>query len=766
VVTIWQRLGIEPTSDLATIKRAYAARLKVTRPEDDASAYQALREAYDAAQAYARRAAASAVTPPNAAPQTPPETSFEAQAGQAGGDAPERSSSDIEVVFITGEAPGSEPPLRPAPSSRLTLVDAENSDDLAPSAEPRLVIRRDHQGSQQRTGDRARLSILPDGNDRVRAPTTPPETPAGSSAATILAEALECLKAPFGSNALLREWPKLVSRLDELPLAEHSKAKIAFAQLIVRQHLSAELTRSIVRYFDWTKDYRNATLLGPQLAASLEKKLFQLGGVANLPTEIKAEYKDLLAFSNLVNDRPRWWLRIFSPLLGARSGEQFRQLNVTQRQSLGFNRRTIERLGYWLKYALTLRAIVAAIAILMVTVAASIPEPDQSLGGLLSSLAVLWPAAGLAFLIQVMFASAWQKTRFLPRRRFSLHLAAGLCVVASFIALIPGAENADLDTHFNLFAQIILGLLAAAAIAVPVPARPRLDLAVTFYTCALTLGFFNPDASSLIIAAHCASWMSAALIAYPRARRFVIDLSRKNRNNLVFVTLAALLTSPLSFPAWVQEIRQRTSNTLLLAATAASLPLVPPKWMFAAPVVVLASMVLFAVADAALNWYAWNGLVTRSRPLVRWLSPALVILALALSTLPLFASQPIDAVSIKPAGTPGSSHSDQAIADMLVWTLRSDIVNHLGTIHVPRSEVTTLLLDYNGNGTIKRLDITKASGDAAFDSAVKNAITASAPIRLPPYADGSGRPIRQIEITVHGFSQSAAAKSLTRKAGD
>ena len=50
----WSDLGIEPTGDRIAIKRAYAARLKVTRPDDNADAYQALRNAYERALEHAR----------------------------------------------------------------------------------------------------------------------------------------------------------------------------------------------------------------------------------------------------------------------------------------------------------------------------------------------------------------------------------------------------------------------------------------------------------------------------------------------------------------------------------------------------------------------------------------------------------------------------------------------------------------------------------------------------------------------------------------
>lgn len=114
----WGELEIDPTRDLVAVKRAYARRLKVTRPDDDPDAFQRLRAAYDFACSWAAQAPAPAAgsTPSFAIRQVVVPTLQRRPASLASSAVTARSSVDeVEPAdtiarralldrFLTGEA--------------------------------------------------------------------------------------------------------------------------------------------------------------------------------------------------------------------------------------------------------------------------------------------------------------------------------------------------------------------------------------------------------------------------------------------------------------------------------------------------------------------------------------------------------------------------------------------------------------------------------------------------------------------------------------
>jgi hypothetical protein len=116
---IWDVLGTERTSDMLLIRRAYARKLKLTNPEDDAAGFERLRAAFDRAialagqtvqlQLYAQRAAQRAEPPPEPASPEPlhaqaqPQPATQAQPAAAAGAphnaAPETTLQRLQSTF-------------------------------------------------------------------------------------------------------------------------------------------------------------------------------------------------------------------------------------------------------------------------------------------------------------------------------------------------------------------------------------------------------------------------------------------------------------------------------------------------------------------------------------------------------------------------------------------------------------------------------------------------------------------------------------------
>jgi hypothetical protein len=105
----WAVLGIDPCSDAASVKRAYARRLKVVRPDDDAQAFQELRRAYEWALDFVNGAA------PAAPSSAPPAASAEPlQSQPASPTIPDFRPP--QVVQVHRQARPVEPPAPPQPS--------------------------------------------------------------------------------------------------------------------------------------------------------------------------------------------------------------------------------------------------------------------------------------------------------------------------------------------------------------------------------------------------------------------------------------------------------------------------------------------------------------------------------------------------------------------------------------------------------------------------------------------------------------------------
>jgi len=242
MTNIWELLGIEATGDLKAIKKAYAARLKRTRPDDDADAYQTLRQAYEAALAQARWIGASeqanAPRADTAAFIQAPAEPWQAVMRFTGNAFPLVNGSAGQDTTASDEKPP-EPELPPPPAWRapheLTGFtgdafssvngsagqDASASDEKPPEPEPELP--------------------------------PPPAWRAPHELASWFVERLQAGDAD--GTALERE-------LDALPLSLQTEASRCFADVVLAHDVPVSIEDAVLHRFGWLSDFRAADSLG------------------------------------------------------------------------------------------------------------------------------------------------------------------------------------------------------------------------------------------------------------------------------------------------------------------------------------------------------------------------------------------------------------------------------------------------------------------------------------------------------------------------
>ncbi len=349
----WDQLGIGPTADTAAIKRAYAVKLRRTRPDDDAGAYQRLREAYDRALWWARHHV--------------------------------QDADDAEPAAEPAPLPASAPATAPEPEAPVSLPPAP-----LPAARPEAPP----------------VPLPP--------PPPQPEPPPQETPESLFAQAMQAWQQG-GAAGVRAAWPALKAGLHALPLRQDAEASARFADLVIGlPQMPGDIVRGLQEHFGWLGDFRTARSIGAARAEALQEVLADVSfRVITDPPTLRL-HGQVLALHRLLQAGLllRAWL--YASLVGvavayrmAASGASLlRRLDLDQAAQRALNAVLVR--GQWVR-----TAAVAATVFVMGRLAGA--NLEQAVLGLAGTL-LLGFVAGTALLLLLMYLAKLRTAFALPPR--------------------------------------------------------------------------------------------------------------------------------------------------------------------------------------------------------------------------------------------------------------------------------------------------------------------------------------------------------------
>lgn len=294
----WHILNIPPTGDERAIKRAYAKLLKTTRPDDDAAAYQALRQAFDDALAAApyiavsggEGSAPSTRQPFSGSPSQPAET--EAVTKNKTQRQPESPAAAPNTSIYDYAVPLPHPPAHDAP--------------------------REHDGYGT--------------NSPFPPAVSPAEEPKDWE--NEMAQRLR----QGGSEALAEYWPEIRRMLDSLPLLESDAVSHRMAAFLRRHHVENPVVwTQWAGYFGWGQDFRGVLSADEAMRLAAYRELVSMSGAypTGAPQDGFVQTPYVRAFIRLTGSKPSFWRRVAGNLAAAWAWPYLaRETTFQQRESL------------------------------------------------------------------------------------------------------------------------------------------------------------------------------------------------------------------------------------------------------------------------------------------------------------------------------------------------------------------------------------------------------------------------------------------------